>query len=68
MENYMFLNDNETFTNINGCIILDSNGIAYDAEQIFHRIPISMLNKCRIGMGADVLKADKLKAEGSWPL
>jgi len=63
----MFLNDGETFSSIDGCIVVDRHGIAYDAAQVWNRIPISIRETCRIGMAVDVLALDKLEVEGSWP-
>lgn len=56
MDAIVFLNDRETFTQVNGCIIVDKHGIAYDLQQVWDRIPIIIRERCRIGLAQDVVK------------
>lgn len=60
------LNDGETFSGIDGCIIVDDNGIAYDAHQVWNRLPITIREGCRIGLASDLTKLKRI-GDSMWP-
>jgi hypothetical protein len=64
---HVFLNDGETFTNLDGCTIIDRNGIAYDLSDMWARIPIRIRESCRLGYARNHTRIEKVIAEGSLP-
>lgn len=55
MDECVVLNDGETYTDIDRTVVVDRHGIAYDLAAIFHRIPIQIRERCRIGLAEDVV-------------
>jgi hypothetical protein len=67
-EPMVFLNDTETFSSIEGCIIIDENNMAFDLAHVWDRLPTGIRGACLIGMAENHVKLNALEEmEGSWP-